>query len=103
MVVLITLLLVLVVLFDGFQDDIVHYDAYANWGFFFTQEAAWQPKTSLFHSYFPMFFDAWHLSKFLQYVIYAIIVGVLGDKLWYFPISLIGFCLIFIASYQYND
>lgn len=103
MVVLITLILVLVVMLNAFQDDIVHHDSYKHLGKFFSKESEEAPKKSLFHSYFPMFFDAWHLSKFIQYILYAMIVGIVGDKLWYFPVSLTGFCLIFIAAYQYND
>lgn len=90
-------------MFNAFQDDIVHHDSYSHWGYFFSKEAAEAPKKSLFHSYFHMFFDAWHLSKFIQYVAYASIVSIVGDKFLYFPISLVGFCLIFIAAYQYND
>jgi hypothetical protein len=44
----------------------VHHDAYKNYGYFFSKEAAEAPKFDWIHRYFPLFYDFWHLSKVLQ-------------------------------------
>ena len=62
----IAILLLLQTTLDAFKDSIVHHNAYKSWGYFFSKDAAEEPKYNWFHRYFPMFYDAWHLSKVLQ-------------------------------------
>ena len=61
-----TILLLIETCLDAFKDSIVHHNYYKNLGYFFSKEAAEAPKKNWFHKYFPMFYDAWHLSKVLQ-------------------------------------
>ena len=60
------ILLLLQTCLNAMSDSIVHHDAYKNYGYFFSKEAAEAPKFSWFHRYFPMFYDGWHASKVLQ-------------------------------------
>ena len=60
------ILLLLQTCLNAMSDSIVHNDAYKNYGYFFSKEAAEAPKFSWFHRYFPMFYDGWHASKVLQ-------------------------------------
>jgi len=59
-------------------DSIVHYDYFKKkgWGKFWWKETVEQVKTTKFHKYFPMFYDAWHLTEaitVLQISIMAIV------------------------------
>lgn len=103
MVNLIILLLVIVIIIHAVMDDISHHDAYKNLGYFFTKEAAEAPKKNLFHAYFPMFYDAWHLCRFTQVCIYSGIIAILLSNWIMFPVFICVQSLVFIISYQYND
>ena len=50
------------------KDNIAHHDTFKRKGFgkFFWQETAFAKKENVFHKYFPMFYDAWHLSEALM-------------------------------------
>ena len=66
MIIIIAILLLLQTTFRAINDSIIHHDAYKNYGYFFSKEAAEAPKKNWFHEYFPMFFDMWHLGIFMQ-------------------------------------
>ena len=85
---------------DAVKDSIVSHDYYKNLGYFFTQEAAWAEKKSLFQKYFPMFFDAWHLSKHLQYHAIAGILAVSLGCFLVYPIAVFLMSICFIVFYR---
>jgi hypothetical protein len=60
------ILLLTQTILNAISDSITHHDGYKTWGYFFSKDAAEEPKYNWFHRYFPMFYDAWHLSKVLQ-------------------------------------
>jgi hypothetical protein len=62
----IAILLLVQTILNAIGDSIVHHNAYKSWGYFFSKEAAEAPKFNWIHRYFPLFYDAWHLSKVLQ-------------------------------------
>ena len=99
MAIQISLVFIFVVL-DSFKDSIVSHDSYKSWGYFFTQAAAWQPKKTLFQKYFPMFFDAWHLAKHLQYHVIALILAVSIGSVLAYPIAVFLMSICFIAFYK---
>ena len=66
MIIIIAILLLLQTTFRAINDSIIHHDAYKNFGYFFSKEAAEATKKNLFHKYFPCFFDMWHLGIVLQ-------------------------------------
>lgn len=87
-------LVVAYVVLDAIRDSIAHHNAYKKLGYFFTQERAEMQKP-LFFKYFPMFWDAWHLAKFLQYNIIAyLLIQSLA-----FPLATIVMSLLFIILY----
>ena len=65
MIIFAILLLVQTIL-NAISDSITHHDGYKSWGYFFSKDATEHYKYNWFHRYFPMFYDAWHLSKVLQ-------------------------------------
>jgi hypothetical protein len=82
------------VLLDAIRDSIAHHNAYKHLGAFFSRERSEMQKP-IFYKYFPMFWDAWHLCKFIQYNL----VAFLFIKTLLFPIATIGMSLLFIALY----
>ncbi|MFA9212464.1 MAG: hypothetical protein ACEQSR_01270 [Candidatus Methylacidiphilales bacterium] len=91
------------ILLDAFRDDIVHHNAYKHWGYFFSKEAAEAAKTTFLHRFFPMFFDAWHGAKFVQYVCIAAFLGLLFNSVLVFVLALFSMSLLFLIAYSYND
>lgn len=67
--------LLIFVICDSIKDSIQHQDKFKCWGKFFQKETAEAPKPTFFHQYFPMFYDAWHLAKFVGYVALASMIG----------------------------
>ena len=67
--------LLIFIICDAIKDSIQHHDKFHCWGKFFQKQTAEAPKETLFHKYFPMFYDAWHLAKFIGYVSLASTLG----------------------------
>ena len=67
MIIFAILLLVQTIL-NAISDSITHHDGYKSWGYFFSKDATEHYKYNWFHRYFPMFYDAWHLSKTLMLI-----------------------------------
>jgi len=88
------ILLLLYVWLDAIRDSIAHHDAYYKLGRFFSRERSEMLKP-LFFQYFPMFWDAWHLAKFIQYNIVAFLIV----KSLAFPIITTIMSLLFISLY----
>lgn len=88
------ILLLLYVALDALRDSIAHHDAYAKLGKFFSRQQSEMVKP-IFFKYFPMFWDAWHLAKFLQYNIVAFLLV----KSLAFPIVTTIMSLLFILLY----
>jgi len=93
----------LIPVIDGIKDDIVHHDAYRYLGKFFSKQAAEGSKSGFFRTYFPMFFDAWHLAKFIQYNCISGIVAIHYSIWWLYPIGVVLLSLAFIIVYESND
>ena len=93
------------------KDNIAHHDTFKRKGFgkFFWQETAFAKKENVFHKYFPMFYDAWHLSEALMEYEIALACTMLVPELgpqgvfWYsIAYYLIG-STIFNILYEYED
>ena len=57
-------------------------------------------KKTLFQKYFPMFFDAWHLAKHLQYHAIALILAVSIGSVLAYPIAVFLMSICFIGFYK---
>lgn len=78
MIVLVIILAFLYVVIDAVRDNIAHHDSYKRMGYFFSQKAYYGPIVKGFiDKYFPMFRDAWHLGKTIQYAIVATFLGLI--------------------------
>lgn len=88
------ILLLLYVALDAIRDSIAHHDAYAKLGKFFSRQQSEMVKP-IFFKYFPMFWDMWHLAKFIQYNILAFLIV----KTLAFPIVTTLMSLLFISLY----
>jgi len=86
---LIAVLLLVQTSLNAIADSIVHHDAYKSWGYFFSKDAAEEPKYNWFHRYFPMFYDAWHLSKVLQSLCIIVIVYIATGSIIFIAIMLL--------------
>jgi len=73
------------------MDLTVHKDYFKKWGYskFFWKETAEGPKTTWFHKYFPMFYDIWHLSTFLQICQICLLLAIPCHNPYCFPVFLI--------------
>jgi hypothetical protein len=96
----IAILLLLQTTLDAFKDSIVHHNAYKSWGYFFSKDAAEEPKYNWFHRYFPMFYDAWHLSKVLQSLCTVGIVFIATQSLIFVAAILVVRGLLFNIIYK---
>jgi hypothetical protein len=88
------ILLLLYVWLDAIRDSIAHHDAYYKLGKFFSRHQSEMNKP-IFFKYFPMFWDAWHLAKFMQYNIVAFLLV----KTLAFPVVTTIMSLLFITLY----
>lgn len=88
---------VIFVLLKLVMDLTVHKDIFKKLGLpkFFWKEIAEGPKTSWFHSYFPMFYDVWHLSSSLQIFLVAYIVSQDIYSVIYFTFASILFAILY--------
>jgi hypothetical protein len=100
MMIIIAILLLLQTCLDAFRDSIVHHDAYRSWGYFFSKQAAEAPKFDWFHRYYPMFFDAWHLSKTLQSLCTAGVVYIATGSIIFVAVILVVRGLLFNIVYK---
>lgn len=75
------ILLLLQTTLNAISDSIIHHDAFKSYGKFFSREYSERNKMNWFHKYFPMFFDAWHLSKVLQTMCIVVIVFIATNSL----------------------
>jgi hypothetical protein len=96
----IAILLLLQTCLDAFMDSIVHHNYYKSWGYFFSKDAAEEPKYSWFHRYFPMFYDAWHLSKVLQILCVVGVVFIATQSLIFVVAILVAKGLLFNIVYK---
>jgi hypothetical protein len=99
MIIFAILLLVQTIL-NAIQDSITHHDGYKSWGYFFSKDAAEEPKYNWFHKYFPMFFDMWHLSKVLQTLCIVGIILISTNSLIFVAAILVARGLLFNIIYK---
>jgi len=101
----ITLIVTLYILLKVFKDLITHHDMfkYYKWGRFFWRETVYAIKKSIFHKYFPMFYDMWHLAEALQILllcIVSVIMAVPTATFWF--ILLCAIIAYTIGSLMFN-
>lgn len=100
-------ILILYVWLDAFMNNIDQHGAYDSWGSFFTQASYIGPQHKNFwQKYFPMFFNAWHLAKSLQYIMLADVatLAIFGYRDVIFEGAVVtAMCLFFIFFYEYKN
>jgi len=97
---IIAILLLLQTCLNAINDSIIHHDSFKIYGKFFSREYAERNKQNLFHRYFPMFYDFWHLSKVLQTLCTIGIVFIATQSILFIVIILIARGLLFNIIYK---
>lgn len=99
-------IVVILALLKAIADSIVHHDSFKKLGFgkFFWRETVYAQKKSIFHKYFPMFYDMWHLAEAL--IVFEVsVVGAwfIGNILiWSLPLYIFG-SVVFLILYEGVD
>lgn len=86
--------------FRAINDSIIHHNAYKNFGYFFSKEAAEAPKKNWFHKYFPMCYDFWHLGIVLQTLCTIEIVFIATQSIIFVAAILVARGLLFNIVYK---
>ena len=94
------ILLLTQTILNAISDSITHHDGYKTWGYFFSKDAAEEPKYNWFHRYFPVFYDAWHLSKVLQTLCTVGIVFIATKSIIFVAAILVARGLLFNIVYK---